>query len=98
MTENKEGFQPDLTKAPGDEEAPKPPTKISLVIEWDTLTGGIDVKGPVANKTVCYGMLKMAEKLIDGYMSPAQANAQKGIIQRIMGNGSQPGFRGFKGH
>lgn len=81
---------------PAPEEQSKPSTKVSILIEWETTTGEMNITGPIGNKPVAYGMLKMAERYVDSYMSPGQ---QKGIIQRIMGtnNGNSPkGFRGFK--
>lgn len=37
---------------------------IQLVIQLNEQTGAINVNGPITNKILCYGILKMAEQAI----------------------------------
>jgi hypothetical protein len=34
--------------------------------------GAVTVTGPLADKILCYGLLKMAEQIVEDYVQPAQ--------------------------
>lgn len=60
-------------------------TSVTIQITWNMATGETTFAGPIGNKTLCYGMLKMAEKLVDGHVTEAQKKAQAGIMQKFLG-------------
>lgn len=91
--ETKETEKPETPTA-GAALAPQP--VIVLTVTYNLATGEVALQGPVGNKTLCYGMIKQAEKLIDAHQSPAQAQQQQGVIERIKNSITKPGFRGFK--
>ncbi len=41
------------------------PEKFTLIIEFDQQTMELKVDGPIHNRMLCYGMLKLAEKAVD---------------------------------
>src|SRR5689334_15238939 len=72
------------TPPPTPEPTPAPSTVVSIQINWDMATGETQFMGPIGNKTLCYGMLKMAEKLVDGHVSESQKKAQAGMMQKLL--------------
>lgn len=93
-----------MTENNGEQHQDAPPTPqqpspvIEIKIRWNMATGESEFEGPIGNKTICYGMLEVAKKMVDTHVNAAAVKANQGIIQRIMGvhNGVPP--RGFRGH
>ena len=47
----------------------------TLVIQFDPDKGEVRVEGPIKNRLLAYGMLKLAEKAIDEHGEQERANA-----------------------
>jgi hypothetical protein len=66
--------------------------KIVMTIDFDPSTNRVMVNGPIKNRILSYGMLKMAEKALDeDYAQRVKEEAKEeatGIIP-IAGNGSE---------
>jgi len=43
---------------------------ITLTITLDEATGSTNVNGPLENKIICYGLLKLAEQIVANYEPP----------------------------
>lgn len=86
-------------KAPVDPAVPPQQAPvIEIKIRWNMATGETEFEGPIGNKTICYGMLETAKKMVDTHVNAAAVKANQGILQRIMGvNNGVPG-RGFRGY
>lgn len=74
------------------EETPKepenpnaPPPIVTLAIEYNIATGEMNIKGPVVNKMLCYGMLEIAKDLIRSHVPEAQ---KQNILKKIIGLGA----------
>lgn len=62
---------------------------MKLVIEMDEATGQVHVNGPLANKMVCYGMLKMAEDAIREYAKQSESRIVPAtVVPMIRPNGN----------
>lgn len=42
-------------------------SKVSLAISFDSLTGEVRVDGPIHDKIFCFGVLKIAEMIVQNY-------------------------------
>jgi len=75
-----------------EQQAPSP--VIEIKIRWNMQTGETEFEGPMGNKTICYGMLEVAKKMVDTHVNANAQKAAQGIIQRIIG--ANNGHRGFR--
>ena len=58
---------------------------VQLVIQL-TPTGQVSVSGPIANRTLCYGMLEMARDAIHAYDPAKQMEQPSIVLARAMPN------------
>ena len=80
--------QPKILDAAGKpaQEAAKAPEGPKIVVQL-TITmyedGNVNVSGPIANKSMCYGLLEVGKDLVRGYVD--QANAPRVVAPQPAG-------------
>lgn len=58
-----------------------PSSVVTLTIQFDQLTGQVQVNGPIANAMLCYGLLEAAKDSIRNYVT-AQ-NSDRRIVTPV---------------
>lgn len=68
-----------------EQEGPKITAQLTVTMLED---GNVNVSGPIANKTLCYGLLEVAKDIVRGYVdranAPRVAPPQPGIFRRLL--------------
>lgn len=82
--------RPAKGEVPVEPEGPKIMAQLTVTMFED---GNVNISGPIANKSLCYGLLEVGKDLVRGYVDQANSPRvampqQPGFFRRLLGKHS----------